>query len=233
MTDLQIETNRANAKHSTGPRTPAGKKRSSLNATRHGLTGQVVVLPQEDMQAYQTHCQEFFTEWLPQGPTERHLIQTLADGQWRLHRALARERAMFAMGHEQFGDQVNTTHPQVHALFTSAVVEIERSKELDRLSRYASRIQRDYHRTLKEVEDLQERRKAREQVQIEQAALLQKFFAMNEQEFLPAEFGFVLNNTQIAAHSHFTDTIKLAKLANNYDFNLKKFTRVRTAMQTF
>ena len=181
----------------------------------------------------ETHCQEFFKEWLPQGPTERHLIQTLADGQWRLHRALARERAMFAMGHEQFGDQVNTTHPQVHALFTSAVVEIERSKELDRLSRYASRIQRDYHRTLKEVEDLQERRKAREQVQIEQAALLQKFFAMNEQEFLPAEFGFVLNNTQIAAHSHFTDTIKLAKLANNYGFNFKEFTRVRTAMQTF
>ncbi len=229
MTNLQIESNRANSKRSTGPRTPAGKKRSSLNATRHGLTGQVVVLPQEDMQAYQTHCQEFFQEWLPQGPTERHLIQTLADSQWRLHRALARDRAMFAMGHEQFGDQVNTAQPQVHAHFTSAVVEIERGKELDRLSRYASRIQRDYHRTLKEVQDLQERRKAKEQVQMEQAALLQKFFAMNSEEFKPAEFGFVLNNTQIAAHSRFVDTLKLANRANLYDFNLKEFTRVRAA----
>ncbi len=229
MTNLQLESNRANAQRSTGPRTPDGKKRSSLNATRHGLTGQVVVLPQEDMQAYQTHCQEFFAEWLPQGPTERHLIQTLADSQWRLHRALARDRAMFAMGHEQFGDQVHTAHPQVHALFTSAVVEIERGKELDRLSRYASRIQRDYHRTLKEIQSLQQQRKAKEQVQLEQAALLQKFFAMNQEEFQPAEFGFVLNKTQIAAHSRFADTLKLAKRANTYHFDLKEFSRAQAS----
>jgi hypothetical protein len=30
--------NRANAQHSTGPRTESGKQRSSLNALRHGLT---------------------------------------------------------------------------------------------------------------------------------------------------------------------------------------------------
>ena len=30
--------NRANARHSTGPRTESGKQRSSLNALRHGLS---------------------------------------------------------------------------------------------------------------------------------------------------------------------------------------------------
>jgi hypothetical protein len=34
----RAEINRANARHSTGPRTEAGKKRSSLNALRHGIT---------------------------------------------------------------------------------------------------------------------------------------------------------------------------------------------------
>ena len=35
----QVIANRANAKRSTGPKTPAGKLKSSRNAFRHGLSG--------------------------------------------------------------------------------------------------------------------------------------------------------------------------------------------------
>jgi len=38
-TERQIAANRANAKKSTGPKTAAGKRRSSGNAFRHGLSG--------------------------------------------------------------------------------------------------------------------------------------------------------------------------------------------------
>jgi hypothetical protein len=37
-TEKQIAANRANAKHSTGPKTAVGKRRSSRNAFRHGLS---------------------------------------------------------------------------------------------------------------------------------------------------------------------------------------------------
>ena len=37
--EKQIAANRANAKRSTGPKTAAGKLRSSRNAFRHGLSG--------------------------------------------------------------------------------------------------------------------------------------------------------------------------------------------------
>jgi hypothetical protein len=44
-TKKQIEANHANAKRSTGPKTAAGKRRSSGNAYRHGLSGPL----QEDL----------------------------------------------------------------------------------------------------------------------------------------------------------------------------------------
>jgi hypothetical protein len=37
----QIETNRRNARNSTGPRSASGKKRASQNAFRHGLTKRI------------------------------------------------------------------------------------------------------------------------------------------------------------------------------------------------
>src|SRR5579864_3161863 len=37
--------NRANAQHSTGPRTPEGKAPSSQNALGHGLTSRIALLP--------------------------------------------------------------------------------------------------------------------------------------------------------------------------------------------
>jgi hypothetical protein len=61
---------RANAQKSNGPRTAAGKQRSSLNALRHGLTGHTIVLPTEDLAAYQRHSHSFLAEYQPRGATE-------------------------------------------------------------------------------------------------------------------------------------------------------------------
>jgi hypothetical protein len=41
-TEKQIAANRANAKRSTGPKTAAGKLKSSRNAYTHGLSGPVI-----------------------------------------------------------------------------------------------------------------------------------------------------------------------------------------------
>src|SRR5580700_10520003 len=83
----RAEINRANSQHSTGPRTAAGKQRSSLNALRHGLTGHVIVLPAEDHAAYESHTQRFFADLQPNGALETQLVQSLADTSWRLNRS--------------------------------------------------------------------------------------------------------------------------------------------------
>ncbi len=81
----RAEINRANAQHSTGPKTEAGKQRSSLNALRHGLTGQIVVMPTEDLQAYQAHLNaQEQPSTIPRAPPESESRpEVLADTVWR------------------------------------------------------------------------------------------------------------------------------------------------------
>src|SRR5580693_10115073 len=86
--------NRANSQHSTGPRTAAGKQRSSLNALRHGLTAASPVLPSEDRSAYEDHRRSFLDEYRPATPTESQLVQELIDTSWRLNRIPLLEAAL-------------------------------------------------------------------------------------------------------------------------------------------
>jgi len=67
--------NKANALLSTGPRTAAGKQRSSQNALTHGLTAASPVLATEDLAAYQLHCRQFHDEYQPATPTETQLTR--------------------------------------------------------------------------------------------------------------------------------------------------------------
>src|SRR5262245_4797418 len=88
--------NRANSQHSTGPRSEAGKRRSSLNALTHGLTAESAVLPSEDLAAYDRYKQSFMDEYPPKGPTEPDLVNALADTGWRLKRIPLLEAALLA-----------------------------------------------------------------------------------------------------------------------------------------
>jgi hypothetical protein len=85
-TSPRTTANRLNAIHSTGPRTAAGKLRSSRNALRHGLTAASPVLLTEDPAAYDSHRRAFLNEYQPATPTESQLVLELADIAWRLNR---------------------------------------------------------------------------------------------------------------------------------------------------
>ncbi|HEY6339886.1 MAG TPA: hypothetical protein VIY49_00210 [Bryobacteraceae bacterium] len=123
----RAEINRQNAAHSRGPVTSEGKRRVSLNALRHGLTGHTVVLPSEDLAAYQKHCGQFHTELKPQGLIESRCVQTIADTYWRLDRIRAMENNLFGLAvYERTGEAVDeepaemSPDPLIHSALAQA-----------------------------------------------------------------------------------------------------------------
>jgi hypothetical protein len=85
-TDKQIEANRANARRSTGPRTPEGKAVASRNAVRHELWSRAYVLESECTARFETLVDSFYAEYQPTTATEAALVQAMATARWRMLR---------------------------------------------------------------------------------------------------------------------------------------------------
>src|SRR5262249_30039304 len=91
----QIEANRRNARLSTGPVTEEGKRRSRLNAVRHGLTAETVIDALEDAEDYAAFELAVTSDYDAQSVVERELVLRLASLLWRLRRATAIESGLF------------------------------------------------------------------------------------------------------------------------------------------
>ena len=119
-TPAQYAANRLNAEKSHGPTTPQGRARSKMNALRHGLTARVVVLPSEDMDAYNAFSKEIVDSLDPQTPVERQFAQTVADNQWRINRIRSIEDGMLCMGHFEAAGDFDYPSPEIHSAMTAA-----------------------------------------------------------------------------------------------------------------
>ena len=126
-------TNRENAQHSTGPRTPEGKATVSLNANRHNLTGRLLI--REDEQAPFAEFQiQHQNQINPQGALEITLSEMLISAGWNLRRIEILEADTLAQG--SFADE-------------------NIARQLDRLARYRGQHERAFYRALKELKALQ------------------------------------------------------------------------------
>jgi hypothetical protein len=96
-TEKQILANQQNAKHSTGTRTEAGKRRSRRNAIRHGLTAETVIDTLEDAADYRAFERAIKSDYSPQTAIEGQLVSRLASLLWRLRRAVMVESGLLYM----------------------------------------------------------------------------------------------------------------------------------------
>src|SRR6516225_4168399 len=167
--ETRAAVNRKNAALSTGPRSEEGKRRSSLNALRHGLTGQTVVLPRDDLAAYQKHCAQFHAELKPHGLLETKALQTIADTYWRLPRIRAMENNLFSLGFQEQPEDL-ATDPVIHCALAQAKALDTRGELLARLSLYEQRLNRTLVLAKTELRQLQQERAEAEKNALEAAA---------------------------------------------------------------
>ncbi len=89
-TKKQLAANRRRTKGQTGPVTAEGKRRSSRNATKHGLYSKDTIINcsafREDPEKYDRLLGNFKKQFSPGTPLESALVTRLSDSFWRLLR---------------------------------------------------------------------------------------------------------------------------------------------------
>jgi hypothetical protein len=141
-TAAQTAANQANARHSTGPRTPEGKARVTRNACRHGLTARHLVIRDDERQHFEELRDSLLEELDPQGAAENVTFNDLLHAAWNLER-FRRLEAESSTG------------------TASDLSDSQRAEFFDRLGRYQARAQRAWYRALRELRTLQTNRTLR------------------------------------------------------------------------
>jgi hypothetical protein len=206
ISEARLTANRENAQKSSGPVTPEGKAKSSLNAVKHGLTGATVMFANaDDAKNYAHHVADYQQQLQPLGPEERALVQSIADIRWRLATIPVLELGILALGSAEIID-TNPDYWTKPENQTKLVLEVRRrnEKELRNLALQENRLARRRERETAELRTLQAARKAREEETLAagaKAALLANYLDPNSGSpvYIPG-LGFDFSNDRFESY---------------------------------
>jgi hypothetical protein len=125
----------------TGPTSPAGKSRSSDNATTHGGTSQKLIVAGERPEDFTNLFTGLLAEFNPETPSARSLVEDFAHAQWFLWRRI---RAQNSAEHALYEAQPDP------ALWTAASFHT-----LTNMERYRTTAERAFQRAVRNLEHLQ------------------------------------------------------------------------------
>jgi hypothetical protein len=210
ISERQLRANRANALKSTGPRTEEGKQRSRLNGLRHGLTGQVSIMTDENRAAHDAFCNPIIKQLAPEGPLEMQIAQLIAQDHWRLNRIRAIEDGLFVLGQSRPINQVDSGAPEADIALAEAMTFQRQSKEFQLLTLYESRINRNIRKNMEQLRELQAERKAAREKALEEAELLARAAAAKGETFEPEESGFAFSKAELTFRMERKQQLRLA-----------------------
>jgi hypothetical protein len=184
-TDRRALTSAANGRRSRGPVTPEGKATSCFNAIKHGIHARRLLITRgpstEDASELAALYAQFHAEFAPIGIAEELLLERLFVTYWRMRRILHGETALF---HDEGTDELaamvkrvlKRANSRAHAGPDAPSSRLTPSPGhesaaptpptfnpaiIDRVTRYEGPLEKAFYRALRELLDLQSRRRAR------------------------------------------------------------------------
>ncbi len=139
----RLAANRANAQHSTGPKTDEGKAKIARNALKHGLDSKEIFIAPGEQETFDQFQTDLAAEINPVGALEQDLFRQLLHAAWNLRRIRIQETEV---------------HEKASAPMINPFLDDKFSAALDRLAKHQVRIERTYHRALRELRSLQTNR---------------------------------------------------------------------------
>ena len=185
LSDRQQRANETNALKSTGPRTEEGKQRVRLNGLRHGLTGQVTIMTDDNRREHDDFCNPILARLNPDGPLELQIANLITHDHWRLNRIHSIEDGIFALGHTYPKNQIDSGAPQADVALSEATTFMRSAKEILLLTTYTSRTNRSLEKNMAELRRLLAERKAQLETDLEEANSFTNLLKANERPSIP------------------------------------------------
>lgn len=157
MSLTKSQSNRINAKQSTGPKTEAGKSAIKFNALKLGIYTKDVVLPTEDPAPYHELLAAFRREYTPETPTEIYLIDNVVTSIWRRRRVQAAEVGLHDLQRCEQAERIAESFNQIttnEEMANAMRADFANTHMFSELWRHDARLERSISRSLKELQRL-------------------------------------------------------------------------------
>ena len=145
----KAERARINGAKSHGPITPEGKKRSSRNGIRHGMTAnEHTVLEAESLEEYDEVRSAFIDQLHPATKAELRLVEKVANLDWRLERLAMMETSLLNMRADLSLDEIRERYTRMDGIGIVVLTWLEKNTPSgcsDLLRRYMGTLQNQFN----------------------------------------------------------------------------------------
>ena len=149
----KIDSARANGAKSHGPVTDEGRKKSSMNALKCGLTARTVVLPNENDDEYTGLLESYVQKFQPADPVEMDLVVEMVNARWRQRRFFLMESTLYEEEMQNQKEEMEENYKSYNESVEHgcAFRKLKDSGCVAMLGRVESRLERTYSRALRNL----------------------------------------------------------------------------------